>query len=172
MWSGRAPAATVLTKDGCGSCCCWRPLRLRGSYGWRQVWLQRRMVAVSSACSDLGLLAAAVAAPAAEGGGCDCGWGLCGSCCCWWPLQLTAGGECVTAAAGGQTGYVCRSCGCGSCRWQLSCGCGCVFRLLWPLPLASATGTVATYGCGCCLAAPAASDGCCCGSCRCGKRRL
>ena len=40
-----------------------------------------------AACSRPGLVAAAVAAPAAAIGGCDCGWGLCGSCCCWRSLR-------------------------------------------------------------------------------------
>ena len=93
VWSGRAPAAAVVTKDGCSSCCCWRPLRLRGSYDWRRVRLQRRTVAGAAAYSDLGLAEAAVTAPATDGGGCDCGWGLCGSYCCWRPLRLTAGAE-------------------------------------------------------------------------------
>ena len=41
-----------------------------------------------------GLAAAAVATSAMAGGGCDCGWSLCGSCYCWWPLRLTAYDEC------------------------------------------------------------------------------
>ena len=143
MWSGRAPVAEVVTKDGCRSCCCWRPLRLHGSHGWCRVRLQRRMVDGAAACSYLRLAAAAAAAPAAECGGCDCGWGptaaggLCG-------LRLAP--RASTAAAGTRAAT--------STAASMSCRYGCWRRMrlrLLPLRLAVAT-----------TAAPAAAGGCGC----------
>ena len=86
------------------------------------------MMAGASACSDLGLAAAAVAAPAEEDGGCDCGRGLCGPYCCWLPLWLTASGECGHCCGWWSNRLRLPVLSCGSCRWQLSCGCGFVSR--------------------------------------------
>ena len=52
------------------------------------------MMVGATVCSGPRLAAAAVVAPTAAGGCCDCGWGLRGSCFCWRSLQLTAGGKC------------------------------------------------------------------------------
>ena len=127
--------------------------------------LLRWLMAKAAACSGPGLAAAAVAAPSAVSGGCDCGSGLCNSCCCWRPLRLRAGS-------------VCGHC----CSWlssqlrlpvlqlrllPMTAELRLRLCLEWPLRLASAM-DAAACGYGCCLAAavlplwktaPAVADG-------------
>ena len=106
---------------------------LRGFSGWQRVRLLWRLVAKATVSFGPGRAVVAVAAPAAAGDDCDCGWGLCGSCCCWRPLRLIAGAA-ATAA-------------------YTSCGSGCWRRVrlrLLPLQLAAITTVaLADGGCGC-----------------------